>query len=67
MTVDAQGNPQGRATLVPAPVPGRDVRLTLDLDLQHAAEKALRKGIAVARAAGRPGRRADAEARRAAR
>jgi penicillin-binding protein 2 len=42
VTVDAQGNPQGRATLVPAPVPGRDVRLTIDLDLQHAAEKALR-------------------------
>ena len=47
VTVDAQGNPQGRATLVPAPVPGRDVRLTIDLDLQHAAEKALRKGIAI--------------------
>jgi penicillin-binding protein 2 len=54
VTVDAQGNPQGRATLVPAPVPGRDVRLTIDLDLQHAAEKALRKGIAVARDRGGP-------------
>ena len=54
VTVDAQGNPQGRATLVPAPVPGRDVRLTIDLDLQHAAEKALRKGIATARARGGP-------------
>jgi penicillin-binding protein 2 len=54
VTVDAQGNPQGRATLVPAPVPGRDVRLTIDLDLQHAAEKALRKGIGVARERGGP-------------
>ena len=54
VTVDAQGNPQGRATLVPAPVPGRDVRLTIDLDLQHAAEQALRKGIAVAREPGGP-------------
>ncbi len=54
VTVDAQGNPQGRATLVPAPVPGRDVRLTIDLDLQHAAEKALRKGIATARERGGP-------------
>ena len=54
VTVDAQGNPQGRATLVPAPVPGRDVRLTIDLDLQHAAEKALRNGIAIARERGGP-------------
>jgi penicillin-binding protein 2 len=54
VTVDAQGNPQGRATLSPAPVPGRDVRLTLDINLQHAAENALRKGISVARQSGGP-------------
>jgi penicillin-binding protein 2 len=54
VTVDAQGNPQGRATLSPAPVPGRDVVLTLDINLQHAAENALRKGIAIARQEGGP-------------
>ncbi len=54
VAVDAQGNPLGRATLVPAPVPGRDVRLTLDIELQVAAERALRKGIRIARESGGP-------------
>jgi len=43
--VDSAGRPVGRA-----PVPGVDVRLTLDLDVQATAEQALAGGMAAARA-----------------
>jgi penicillin-binding protein 2 len=52
--VNAQGVPQGVATLLPAPIPGDDVRLTIDIDLQRAAEAAINDGIRMARA-GVPG------------
>ncbi len=48
--VNAQGVPQGVATLLPAPIAGDDVRLTIDIDLQRAAEVAVRDGIRMARA-----------------
>ena len=51
--VDSAGRPVG-ADEGRAPVPGRDVRLTLDLGVQSVAEQALGDGMAAARA-GVPG------------
>jgi penicillin-binding protein 2 len=51
--VDSAGRPAGRAVGREA-VPGRDVRLTLDLDVQAVAEHALADGMALARS-GVPG------------
>jgi penicillin-binding protein 2 len=45
VTVDAFGQPTGAVRHVKAPVPGRNVRLTIDLDTQRAAEQALAKGV----------------------
>ena len=50
--VDATGVKQGDGRGVPA-VPGRNLRLTIDLDLQRATETALREGVRIARSAGR--------------
>src|SRR5207253_402802 len=44
--VDSAGRPAGRAGSRVA-VPGRDVRLTLDLDVQTVAEQALADGMAL--------------------
>ena len=53
--VDSAGRPVGKLG-GRAAIPGRDVRLTLDLDVQAAAEQALADGMARARAgAGAPG------------
>ena len=49
--VDSAGRPAGRAG-GRAAVAGRDVRLTLDLDVQMAAEQALADGMARARSGG---------------
>ncbi len=48
--VDSLGQPQSRLELRLDPRPGNAVRLTLDIGLQRAAEKALRFGIETARA-----------------
>ncbi|HEX4526076.1 MAG TPA: penicillin-binding protein 2 [Gaiellaceae bacterium] len=48
LTVDSRGRPKGPATLVAQPSPGETLRLTLDIGLQRAAEKALRYGISLA-------------------
>jgi penicillin-binding protein 2 len=45
VTVDAFGQPTGAVRHVKAPVPGRNVRLTIDLDVQRAAEQALARGV----------------------
>jgi penicillin-binding protein 2 len=45
VTVDAFGQPTGAVRHVKAPVPGRSVRLTIDLDVQRAAEQALALGV----------------------
>ena len=45
VTVDAFGQPTGAVRHVKAPVPGRNVRLTINLDTQRAAEQALAKGV----------------------
>jgi penicillin-binding protein 2 len=44
ITVDALGRPKGEAR-AQSPVPGRSVRLSLDLDLQQAGETALSRAI----------------------
>ena len=49
--VDSAGRPAGHAG-GRAPVPGRDLRLTLDLDVQMAAEQALAEGMVRARSGG---------------
>lgn len=46
--VDSRGRETGRRTRRP-PVPGTDLRLTVDLDVQVAAEAALAEGMAAAR------------------
>jgi penicillin-binding protein 2 len=45
VTVDAFGQPTGAVRHIKAPVPGRNVRLTIDLDTQRAAEQALAYGV----------------------
>ena len=47
--VDSLGRPQGPPTPRENPNAGLAVRMTLDLELQQAAQKALREGIAIAR------------------
>ena len=45
VTVDAFGQPTGAVRHLKAPVPGRNVRLTIDLNTQRAAEQALAYGV----------------------
>ncbi|HET6174420.1 MAG TPA: penicillin-binding protein 2 [Gaiellales bacterium] len=52
VTVDAFGQPTGAVRHVKAPVPGRNVRLTIDLDTQRAAEQALARGVRSAASGG---------------
>ncbi|HEU0304300.1 MAG TPA: penicillin-binding protein 2 [Gaiellaceae bacterium] len=48
LRVDSLGRPKSELTLTEAPKPGRSVRLTIDIALQRAAERALEHGIALA-------------------
>jgi penicillin-binding protein 2 len=48
LTVDSRGRPKGAATLQAVPSPGSALRLTIDIGLQRAAEKALSYGIGLA-------------------
>ena len=57
VTVDAFGQPTGAVRHVKSPVPGRNVRLTIDLDVQRAAEQALALRRARRRLGGRERRR----------
>jgi penicillin-binding protein 2 len=50
--VDARNRPRGSVITTTLAKPGHTLRLTLDLRLQQAAEKALRHGIALAQADG---------------
>jgi penicillin-binding protein 2 len=52
VTVDAFGQPTGAVRHLKAPVPGRNVRLTINLDTQRAAEQALAYGVRSNRATG---------------
>jgi len=47
--VDSLGHPRSDFTPTTLPQPGNDVGLTIDLDLQFAAERALEHGIRIAR------------------
>ena len=49
LRVDSLGRPKSELMLTQAPKPGDSVRLTIDISLQRAAERALREGIALAR------------------
>jgi penicillin-binding protein 2 len=52
VVVDAQGRPIGPARVVRVPPPASGLQLTIDSRLQRVAEKAVRDGIALARANG---------------
>jgi penicillin-binding protein 2 len=58
LTVDSLGRPKGAAVAVTTPAPGEALKLTLDIKLQRAAEKALSYGIGLARGT-QEGRYAD--------
>jgi penicillin-binding protein 2 len=49
LRVDSLGQPRGDFDAQKLPIGGNDVRLTIDLDLQFAAERALEQGIQIAR------------------
>ena len=49
LTVDSLGRPKGDATVQVQPRAGETLRLTLDINLQRAAERALQYGINLAR------------------
>ena len=49
LTVDSRGRPKSAATPEVQPTPGEALRLTIDIGLQRAAEKALTYGINLAR------------------
>ena len=59
LTVDSLGRPKGQAKLEQIPKPGDALRLTIDVNLQRAAERALRYGVQTARASGSEGEHAD--------
>ena len=52
LRVDSLGRPKSDLTLTQAPEPGDSVRLTIDISLQRAAERAIKHGIALAHADG---------------
>jgi penicillin-binding protein 2 len=60
VVVDARGRPIGPAHVIRMPRPASGLQLTVDLRLQHAAERAVRDGIDLARANGHYDARAGA-------
>jgi penicillin-binding protein 2 len=52
LRVDSLGRPKSELTLTRAPKPGDSLRLTIDISLQRAAERALEHGIALAHSDG---------------
>jgi penicillin-binding protein 2 len=52
LTVDSLGRPKSEAKPTALPKPGDALRLTLDVNLQKAAERALRYGVQLARSGG---------------
>jgi penicillin-binding protein 2 len=59
LTVDSRGRPKGPAVEQTSYTPGEALRLTIDIKLQRAAERALSEGIDLARASGIEGAHAD--------
>jgi len=58
VVVDARGRPIGPARVIRIPRPASGLQLTVDLRLQHVAQRAIRDGIALARANGHSDSRA---------
>jgi len=52
LTVDSRGRPTSSVTTTVLPQPGNTIRLTFDVNVQRAAERALRYGIKVAHSDG---------------
>jgi penicillin-binding protein 2 len=52
--VDALGRPRGGALVETPPIPGHQLKLTLDLGLQKEGQRALAQGISLAQANGHP-------------
>lgn len=52
LTVDSMGRPKGAAVPTTSYTPGDTLRLTIDENLQRAAEKAIKYGISLARSSG---------------
>ena len=48
LTVDSRGRPKGAPVFELNPTPGQELKLTIDINLQRAAERALRYGISQA-------------------
>jgi penicillin-binding protein 2 len=48
LTVDSLGRPKGAIVPETNPTPGQELRLTIDINLQRAAERALRDGVRLA-------------------
>src|SRR3954454_5538724 len=48
LTVDSRGRPKGAAVFQTSPTPGEALKLTIDINLQRAAERALRYGVNLA-------------------
>jgi penicillin-binding protein 2 len=48
LTVDSRGHPKSAAVPIQSSTPGETLRLTIDINLQRAAERALRYGISLA-------------------
>jgi penicillin-binding protein 2 len=59
LTVDSRGRPKGTARLEQSWTPGETLRLTIDINLQRAAERALKAGVELARRSGIEGAHAD--------
>ncbi|MEA2208794.1 MAG: penicillin-binding protein 2, partial [Solirubrobacteraceae bacterium] len=59
LTVDSLGRPKGPAVLQTQFTPGEALRLTIDIRLQRAAERALREGVHLAKVSGIEGQHAD--------
>ena len=54
LTVDSRGRPTSSVTQTVLPQAGNALKLTIDIDIQRAAEKALTYGINLARGSGQP-------------
>jgi penicillin-binding protein 2 len=52
LTVDSRGRPKGAITTLVGATPGQSLRLTIDIGLQRAAERALSYGIQLAHSGG---------------
>ena len=64
LTVDSRGRPKGAAVTQSKPTPGEALKLTIDINLQRAAERALRYGVNLAHSTSRANTRTAARSSR---